>query len=141
MRILINELAKIQNELGYIPESEIERIAIEHELPKAHLYGVISFYSRLYTEKKGDHIIRVCKSVSCGMNSSQEVREAIVNHLGIGEDETTKDNRFTLEFVECLGRCHAAPVITIDDEVFENCTIEKALEAIESFGNNEPQSE
>ncbi len=134
MRILINELAEVQKEYGFLPETEIERIADDHKIPRAHLYGVISFYSRLYTEPKGDHIIRVCKSVSCGMNGSKEVREAIAAHLGIGENETTADNRYTLEFVECLGRCYAAPVMTIDDEVFEKCSVERAIEIIDSFG-------
>ena len=137
MRILINELAEVQKEFGYLPEMEIERIATEHDIPRAHLYGVISFYTRLYTEPNGDHIIRVCKSVSCGMNSSKELREAIMTHLGIGDNMTTPDNRYTLEFVECLGRCYAAPVMTIDDEVFESCTIESAIATIDSYGKDE----
>lgn len=136
MRILINELAEVQKKFGYLPEFEIERIADEHDIPRAHLYGVISFYTRLYIEPKADHIIRICKSVSCGMNSSKELREAIVAHLGVGENMTTPDNRYTLEFVECLGRCYAAPVMTIDDEVFENCTVESAVAIIDSFGTD-----
>lgn len=133
MGILINELAEIQKEFGYIPESEIERLAIEMNMQKAQLYGVISFYSRLYTEKKGRNIIRVCKSVTCGMNGSKAIREAIITHLGVGDSMTTEDERFTLEFVECLGLCNVSPVMTINDAVYENLTVEKAIEIIDSF--------
>jgi NADH-quinone oxidoreductase subunit E len=133
MGILINELAEIQKEFGYIPESEIERLAIEMNMQKAQLYGVISFYSRLYTEKKGRNIIRVCKSVTCGMNGSKAIREAIIIHLGVGDSMTTEDERFTLEFVECLGLCNVSPVMTINDAVYENLTVEKAIEIIDSF--------
>ncbi len=133
MRILINELAEIQKEFGYIPENEIERLAIEMNMQKTQLYGVISFYSRLYTEKKGRNIIRVCKSVTCGMNGSKAIREAIIIHLGVGDSMTTEDERFTLEFVECLGLCNVSPVMTINDAVYENLTVEKAIEIIDSF--------
>jgi NADH-quinone oxidoreductase subunit E len=133
MRILINELSEIQKKFGYIPESEIKRLAIEMNMQKAQLYGVISFYSRLYTEKKGRNIIRICKSVTCGMNGSQSIREAVITHLEIGDSMTTEDERFTLELVECLGLCNVAPVMTINDAVYENLTAEKAIEIIDSF--------
>ncbi len=131
MRILINELAEIQEKFGYIPENEIVRLAAEMNMQKAQLYGVISFYSRLYTEKKGKNIIRVCKSVTCGMNGSQAIREAIMAHLGIGDGMTTEEGRFSLEFVECLGLCNVSPCITINDAVYENLTVEKAIEIID----------
>jgi NADH-quinone oxidoreductase subunit E len=133
MRILVNELADIQKEYGYIPESEIIRLSEEFHMQKAQLYGVISFYSRLYTEKKGKHIIRICKSVTCGMNGSQEIRDAIIKHLHLEDSRTTEDQRFTLELVECLGLCNLSPVMTINDAVYENLTVEKALEIIDSF--------
>ena len=133
MRILINELAEIQEEFGYIPENEITRLALEMNMQKAQLYGVISFYSRLYTEKKGKNIIRICKSVTCGMNDSQGIREAVMTHLGIGDAMTTEDERFTLELVECLGLCDVSPVMTINDAVYSNLTVEKAIEIIDSL--------
>lgn len=133
MRILINELGEIQKKFGYIPECEIKRLAVEMNMQKAQLYGVISFYSRLYTEKKGRNIIRICKSVTCGMNGSQIIRDAVITHLEIGDSMTTEDERFTLELVECLGLCNVAPVMTINDAVYENLTAEKAIEIIDSF--------
>ena len=133
MRILINELAEIQKDFGYIPETEIKRLALEMNMQKAQLYGVISFYSRLYTEKKGKNIIRICKSVTCGMNGSQGIREAVMTHLGIGDSMTTEDERFTLELVECLGLCDVSPVMTINDAVYANLTVEKAIEIIDSL--------
>ena len=133
MDILINELAEIQKEHGYLPEAEIERIAKEKGIQKAQLYGVISFYSRFYVNPVGKNIIRVCKSVSCGMNGSQETRDAIKQHLNLNDSATTEDGLFTFEYVECLGLCNLSPAMTINDEVYEALTPEKAIEIIESY--------
>ena len=133
MDILVNELADVQKKYGYIPEYEIERIAKEKGMQKAQLYGVISFYSRLYTDEIGKNIIRVCKSVSCGMNSSKAIRDIVIKHLKLDNSMTTEDGLFTFELVECLGQCHSSPVMTINDEIYENLTPEKTIEIIESY--------
>lgn len=138
MDILINELSEIQKEHGYLPEAEIERIAKEKGIQKAQLYGVISFYSRFYVSPVGKNIIRVCKSVSCGMNGSREIRDAIKQHLNLNDSvtndsATTEDGLFTFEYVECLGLCNLSPAMTINDEVYEALTPEKAIEVIESY--------
>lgn len=131
--LLLDKLHRIQNEFGYLPEEEILKLAREEEMPKAHLYGIISFYSRFYTEPVGKYIIRVCKSVSCGINGGKGILQAISDLIGVESGETTKDGLFTLEAVECLGHCEEGPVITVNDKIYGEVNEAKALEIIEDY--------
>ena len=126
MDILLNELQRVQDSKGYIPEDDIVRIAGLKDVSPTELYGIISFYSRFYLEPQPQYIIRVCKSVACSMNGSIDLSKELKDYLKI-EDNVSEDGRFVLEYVECLGQCNKAPVITINDEVYGELTKEKLL--------------
>jgi NADH-quinone oxidoreductase subunit E len=127
MKVLLEELHNVQNKFGYLPEAELERIALEYNMPRAELYGVITFYSRFYLQPVPKYVVRVCKSVSCSINEASKVLEALNNYLELG------DGLFMLETVECLGQCGHGPVMTVNDKVYGNLTPEKAIEIIEAY--------
>ncbi len=132
MEILLDKLHEVQDEFGYLPETEIVRIADEQDISKAELFGIITFYSRFYLEPVEKFIVRICKSVSCGINQAADVRQKIENHLEI-KDGHSKDGLFALETVECLGHCAEGPVMTVNDEVYDRLTPAKAVEIIVSY--------
>ena len=133
MELLIKKLHEIQKEHNYISEEKIIELSKEYNMPKAEVYGVISFYSRFYLKPVGKYIVRVCQSISCEITKSKEVFASISNYLNVSNGETTQNKRFTLEHVECLGQCGKGPVMTINDEVFGNLTKDKALEIIKKY--------
>jgi len=135
--ILLNELNKIQERDGYISEEEINKISSNMKMKKSELYGVISFYSRLSVKQRGKYIIRVCKSISCGINKSKEIQDVIKDYLQIGIGKTTKDNKFTLELVECLGQCGEAPVVEINNEIYPNMTKEKTIHILKKLSEGD----
>lgn len=130
---LLEELRDLQDAYGYIPEKEILRISKERSIPKATLFGTISFYSMLYTKPTGKYIIRLCDSVSCRINGSNTVLESIKNYLKISSGETSKDLKYTLEVVECLGHCGEGPVMIINGTVYSYLTPEKAVNILQSL--------
>jgi NADH-quinone oxidoreductase subunit E len=130
---LIQELHELQDTYGYIPEEDIVRLSKIRNIPKAHLYGVISFYSMFYLKPTGKYIIRICDSVSCRINKSKELIEVISQKLKIKNGETTKDKKFTLEIVECLGHCGEGPVMSINGEYYKFLNSQKALEIINNL--------
>src|SRR6056297_2259048 len=129
MDILLNELQKVQDSNGYIPEEEIHRIARVKDISSTELYGIISFYSRFYLEPQPEYIIRVCKSITCSMNGSLDLSKELIKYLNI-DNNISADGKFALEYVECLGQCNKAPVITINDEVHGELTKQKLLEIL-----------
>lgn len=117
-------LREVQNELGYLPEEALARIALGLDLPLSKVYGLATFYTLFSTKPKGEFIIRVCESAPCHVEGAQEVIEALEQELGIKVGENTPDGKFTLELSSCLGICGVAPAIMVNDEVYGNLTPE-----------------
>lgn len=130
---LLEELHDIQETYGFISEEDILRISEKRSIPKANLYGIISFYSMFHLEPTGKYIIRVCDSVPCNLNRSEEIVKIIKEHLGIKENQTTKDKRFTLEVVDCLGHCDEGPVMMINDTYYTHLTAAKVVQILDNL--------
>lgn len=93
-------------------------------IPEAEAYGVATFYSYFKVGTRGEYVIRICESAPCHVAQAAEVVEALESELGIKMGETTADNKFTLEFAQCVGHCHLAPVITINSKPYGRITPE-----------------
>jgi len=53
--------------------------------------------------------------------------------LGISVGDTTKDKRFTLESVHCVGCCSLGPVAVVDGNVFGRLSQEKVPALLKEF--------
>jgi NADH-quinone oxidoreductase E subunit len=117
-------LETIQETSGYIPQAAVRYLSAILDIPVSRIYSVASFYSMLTTIKQGKYVVRVCKSLACDLNSSQDLLPVVENELGIKHGETTEDNLFTLEAVACLGLCDRAPAMMINDKIYGPLTEE-----------------
>jgi len=127
---LLEKLHEVQSTYGYIPETEIKELAEKYQLPRANIYGVISFYSMFYTEPTGKYIIRICDSISCHLNQSESVMKAVKSYLNLESHQTTKDKKFTLEVVECLGHCGEGPVMMVNNKIYTKVDGNEALKIL-----------
>ncbi|MCD6151045.1 MAG: NADH-quinone oxidoreductase subunit NuoE [Deltaproteobacteria bacterium] len=127
---LLPSLESIQELFNYIPEEAITYLSETLSIPLVDIYGVITFYGMLTTEKQGKYVIRACKSLSCHINKSNEIISTFEKELNIKCGETTPDGKFTLESVACLGLCDKAPAMMINEKIYENLTVEKVKEVI-----------
>lgn len=130
---LIPVLQSAQNLFGYLPEAALVRISRRLNKPYSEVAGVVGFYSYFSTIPKGDHTVRVCLGTACYVRGGKEVLKAISEELKIAVGETTSDRKFSLEVGRCFGACGLAPVIMIDDEVFQKVKPAKVGELINSF--------
>ena len=122
---LIPILQGIQEKYRYIPTVAIKEIARELSIYESDLYGVITFYTQFRLTPVGKHIIKICKGTACHVGGAETVAEALFDVLRINASETTKDKKFTLEHVACLGCCSLAPVMMINNDVFGYLTKDK----------------
>jgi len=129
--IFLETVHNIQQTYGYIPEREINQLAEKFDQPRAKIYGAIKFYSMLYTEPTGKYIIRICDSLSCHLKDSHDLLLAVQDYLGLEDGETSSDQLFTLEIVECLGHCGEGPVMMVNDKMYTELTKGKALEILQ----------
>ncbi len=138
---LITILQKAQDIYGYLSMELINHISEATGIKPAKIYGVATFYAQFRLEPIGKHLIMLCKGTACHVNGSDLIEEAVTEHLGIKDGETTEDGLFTLNNVACLGCCSLAPVMMIKsadgDETYGQLTkdkVKKILDEIKARG-------
>jgi NADH:ubiquinone oxidoreductase subunit E len=125
---LLPVLQGVVEQENYLSDFSMVEIARELDLPAAEVYGTATFYSFLEHKKMGKYVIRICKTISCAMQQKNQVLMAIEDMLTINLGETTNDGKFSLMETNCLGWCHKAPAMLINDEVYTELTPEKVRE-------------
>lgn len=114
----IEALKIVQKERGWVPDGAVYAISDILGIPASDVEGVATFYSQIFRQPVGRHIIRVCNSMVCFIGGHEHLIGEVQSTLGIGPGETTADGRFTLLPVCCLGNCDKAPAIMIDEDTF-----------------------
>jgi NADH-quinone oxidoreductase subunit E len=130
---LIPLLFVIQRERGYLDNPGINFIAKFLDLEVTDVWETATFYSMFNLHPVGKHHIQVCKTLSCRIMGEPEITGHICDKLGIKAGETTADGKFTVTRVECLGSCGTAPMLQVGFDYYEDLTIEKVDEMLESL--------
>ena len=115
----------VQYQEGWISEDAMMYLADKLETSAMDIQSIASFYTMFNLKPVGTYHIQVCKTLSCKLCGSEDIRSHLQNKLGIKFGETTKDMKFTLTQVECLGACGQAPVMSFNDDYVGDLTIEK----------------
>lgn len=113
---LIPLLQDVQSIYGYLPEEALRDISEFVSIPLSRVYGVATFYNQFRLMPLGENIIRVCRGTACHVKNSANILFALESELGISAGQTTRDKKFTIEVVNCIGACSIAPVILVNDD-------------------------
>lgn len=130
---LLPVLQDLQIKYGFISEFAQQEVARVLNIHPVEVYGVITFYSFLSTEKKGRNIIRLCQTISCDLAGKDTIVKALERELGIKFGETTRDEKFSLEFINCMGMCDQGPAMIINDVVYTKLTPHKVVDILKNF--------
>ena len=114
---LIPALKDAQGVFGFLPLEVQNYLAKGLKISPSHIYGVVTFYAFFTIVPRGQHVIRCCMGTACYVKGAADIVKKVEDTLGIRVEETTKDLKFSLEVVRCVGACGLAPVIFIDDDV------------------------
>ncbi len=132
--VLLPLLHLVQDDAGWLTPASIEYVASRLDLSPARIREVASFYSLFRLNKKGQYVLQVCHNISCYLAGSDNLIDHIKTKLGITENQTTPDGKFTLERVECLASCGTAPVLQVNGwDYHEELTVEKVDRIIEGL--------
>ncbi len=130
---LIQLLLDIQSEINWIPKEAILRISARLQVPISQVYRVASFYKAMSLTPRGKHVVRVCLGTACHVRGGPRIMDKVEESLEIKAGETTKDMKFTLERVNCLGCCALGPVVVIDKDYHGKVAPAKVKEVLESY--------
>jgi len=133
---LLPILQEIVQKHNYLTDEAMVEVAKELDISAAEVYGTASFYTFLDTSVRGKYVIRVCKTITCSMKGKSDIIQTLENMLKIKVGETTSDNMFSLIETNCIGWCHKAPAILINDIPYTELTPEKTSEIIKGYMHN-----
>jgi NADH-quinone oxidoreductase subunit F len=135
---LVPMLLYTQDQFGHISDEMIAEIAQRLDLNTLQVTETLVYYSMLRRKPAGKYHVQVCTNVSCMLRGGKEVYERVEVKLGIGHKQTTKDGKFSLEEVECIGACTGAPALQVNYDFYENLTPESAAALIDDLDAGRP---
>lgn len=130
---LIALLQDVQEVYGYLPEGALQEVADFIGMPLSRVYGVATFYNQFRLTPLGENVIRVCRGTACHVNNSANILFALETALNIKAGQTTRDKKFTLETVACIGACSIAPVITVNDDYHGRISVKDVPNIIKKY--------
>lgn len=130
---LISILQDIQEEFNYLPIEVLKLVSEKLNLKLIDVYGVATFYKSLRLSPQGKHNITLCTGTACHIRGTHKVLDEIQSQLGIAPGDTTQDNKFTFNTVNCLGACAIGPVMVVDGKYYGNMTPIKARQVLSGY--------
>ena len=130
---LLPVLHMAQDTFGHVSLEAEEYVAGLFEMSPAHVHEVVTFYTLYFREPRGRHVVAVCHNLSCHLAGAQDILRHLETRLGVQRGETTDDGRVTLQAVECLCACEAAPMMQVDDRYEMNLTPDKVDRILEGL--------
>ena len=127
-------LHALQEHFGYISRDAVEWTARKLGLQPINIFELVTFYPMFRQEPLGKTHIKVCRTLSCALAGSGELRTHFCQKLGLDAHkhaaQTTPDGKFTVEFVECLADCGNAPVVLLNEDLLPKVTPAQADEIV-----------
>ena len=122
---------------GWLPTAAMDYVAILLSMPAIRVYEVASFYTMYNLEPVGKNFVQVCTTTPCALRGCAGILNACRDELGIEVGETSSDNKFTLQEVECLGACVNAPMMQIGDNYYEDLDPKTPKAVLKAIKNDE----
>ena len=123
-----------QEHFGYISDEAVTWIAAKLDLEPINILELVTFYPMFRQEPVGRNVIKVCRTLSCALGGSKQLHEHFCTKLGLDAHkhglQTSKDGKFSVEFVECLASCGTAPVVMCNEDFHEAVSHAKADEVL-----------
>jgi len=119
---LMNVLWDIQRKRRYISRDDMTKIAIEFNISRMELEGVISFYHFYHRKHAGKYTIYLNNSIISKHKDYDLVKKAFEKELGIEFGMVTENKMFGLFETPCIGLSDQETSALINFNAFTNLT-------------------
>ena len=127
-----------QDEFDYLSDEALQLVAATLDLPRAHVFGVATFYTMYHREPVGKHVLMMCTNVSCMLTGAYRTLHKLEERLGVKAGHTTPDGEFTLIEEECLAACADGPALICGERYFLRLTEDKVEQALDEIRRMPP---
>jgi len=136
---MIAVLQDIQEAFNYLPKEALKTASKAMKVPFSRVYEAATFYTAFSLKPRGKNIVRICTGTACHVRGAAALQDKFERTLGIKPGETTKDNKFSLETVNCVGACALGPVVVINTEYHGQVTMKKIDKLIDKINEEGAQ--
>jgi NADH-quinone oxidoreductase subunit E len=117
---LIQILLQIQKEDRWLSEDVLRKVSKKLDVPINQIYHIVTFYKAFSLVPHGRHSVSVCMGTACHVRGAPRLLDKVSEVVGLKPGETSKDMKYSLNTLNCLGCCALGPVLQIDDEYYSN---------------------
>jgi NADH-quinone oxidoreductase subunit E len=128
--VMLPALWLVQEQEAWVSPEAMIYVAERLGKTPIQVYEVATFYTMFNLKPIGKHHIELCKTLSCMLCGSKDIKNHIKQTIGIEPGQTSEDGLFHLSEVECLGACGGAPMFALDGQYHEKLTNQKVDELI-----------
>lgn len=128
-------LQSINAVYNYFPEDVLTYVSQQLDISLTQVLRVATFYNAFSLKPRGKHTINVCMGTTCYVRGSERLIEKFSEVLGVPVEETTKDLKFTLKAVRCLGCCSIAPVMMVDGKAYGRLKLNEIPKIVRGLTN------
>lgn len=119
---VIEMMQDVQEQFRYLPKDALDAMSRGMKLSKGQFYHIATFYKSFSLKPLGETVIQVCMGTACHVKGAPRLLDAFERELGVKSGETTRDGKFTIDPVACLGCCSLAPVVKMGDDILGSVT-------------------
>jgi NADH-quinone oxidoreductase subunit E len=121
----------------WLPKAAMEYIADMLGMAKIRVLEVATFYSMFNLAPVGHHFVQVCGTTPCRLNGAEKIIKACKDRFG-EERHVSADGKFSWLEVECLGACCNAPMVQINNDYYEDLTVESFNTLLDDLAAGRP---
>ena len=127
--VMLPALWLVQEQEEWVSPEAMVYVADRIGKTPIQVYEVATFYTMFNLKPIGKYHIELCKTLSCMLNGSKELKKHIKDTLGLEPGQTSADGMFTFSEVECQGACGDAPMIALNN-VYHGKLTKESLDKI-----------
>lgn len=133
---MVEILQDLQDEFRYLPREVLMEVATQSRTPINRVFHIATFYKAFHLKPRGETVITVCTGTACHVRGSYRTLDMLSERLGIPSEGTTRDMKFTLDTVGCVGACALGPLVVVDGKYKGHITAEKVDKLLKEIGAN-----
>ena len=130
---LIPILQEIQDEIGFLSEEAIVLVGKHLNMPTSKIFGLATFYNQFRFQPKGTTHIQLCHGTSCHLMGALTLIEYLEKTLKIKAGQTSRNGKYSLEIVPCMGACGLSPVISINGKFHGKLNADRLKELVQEI--------
>jgi NADH-quinone oxidoreductase E subunit len=124
---------------GWISDEVMAYVSERLALDPGEVKGVVTFYTMFNQKPVAPNMIWVCRTLSCELRGGRAIQEHLEKRLGCKPGGTSADGKFTLLTAECLAACGKGPMIQLNDQTYEDLTIERLDQLLDQVAAETPE--